>query len=260
MRLNELRDNPGATQPRKRVGRGIGSGTGKTAARGHKGQKSRSGGNPPPGFEGGQMPLYRRLPKRGFKNPTRKEFAEVNLRTLQRAIDAGKLDPAQTIDESAMQTAGLFKRRRDGVRVLAKGELSTQVTIQVTGASRGAISAVEKAGGNVIVTGGGGRAVSDSDPKAKSKVAKSKPDDAKPKPEAAESKSDAAKAKPEAAKAKPDDAKPKPEAAKAKSDAAKPKPEAAKAKSDAAKPKPEAAKSKSDASKPKPDAAKPKQD
>jgi large subunit ribosomal protein L15 len=253
MRLNELRDNPGATQPRKRVGRGIGSGTGKTAARGHKGQKSRSGGNPPPGFEGGQMPLYRRLPKRGFKNPTRKEFAEVNLRTLQRAIDTGKLDAAQTIDESAMQTAGLFKRRRDGVRVLAKGELSTKVTIQVTGASKAAISAVEKAGGNVIVTGGGGRAVADSEAKPKSKVAKSKRGGAKPEPEAADSKSDAAKPKPEAAKAKSDAAKPKPEAAKSKPDDAKPKPEAAKSKPDASKPK-------SDASKPKSDAAKPKQD
>jgi len=239
MRLNELRDNPGATQPRKRVGRGIGSGTGKTAARGQKGQKSRSGGNPPPGFEGGQMPLYRRLPKRGFKNPTRKEFAEVNLRTLQRAIDAGKLDATQTIDEPAMQTAGLFKRRLDGVRVLAKGELSAKVSIQVTGASKAAISAVEKAGGNVIVTGGGKREVSDSEAKPKAKAAKSKPDAAKPKPEAVESESDAAKAK---------------------SDAAKPKSEAAKPKSDAAKSKSEASKPKSDASKPKSDAAKPKQD
>ncbi len=232
MRLNELRDNPGATQPRKRVGRGIGSGTGKTAGSGHKGQKSRSGGNPPPGFEGGQMPLYRRLPKRGFKNPTRKEFAEVNLRTLQRAIDSGKLDAAKTIDEAAMQTAGLFKRRLDGVRVLAKGELSAKVTIQVTGASQAAISAVEKAGGNVIVTGGGGRPGSDSE---------------------AQPKSDTAKSKSAAAKAKPDAAKPKAKAAKPKSDAAK-------SKSDASKPKPEAAKSKSDTSKPKSDAADPKQD
>jgi large subunit ribosomal protein L15 len=253
MRLNELRDNPGATQPRKRVGRGIGSGTGKTAARGHKGQKSRSGGNPPPGFEGGQMPLYRRLPKRGFKNPTRKEFAEVNLRTLQRAIDTGKLDATQTIDEPAMQTAGLFKRRRDGVRVLAKGELSAKVTIQVTGASKAAISAVEKAGGNVIVTGGGGRAISDSKAKPKAKAAKSKPDDAKPKPEAVESESDAATPKSEAAKAKSDAAKPKAEPAKPKSDAAKPKSDAAKSKSDAAKPKSDAVKSKSDAAKPKQD-------
>jgi large subunit ribosomal protein L15 len=190
MRLNELRDNPGASQPRKRVGRGIGSGTGKTAARGQKGQKSRSGGNPPPGFEGGQMPLYRRLPKRGFKNPTRKEFAEINLKTLQRAIDTGKLDTAQTIDEPAMQMAGLFKRRHDGVRVLAKGELSAKVTLQVTGASKAAISAVEQAGGKVIVTGGGGVPAPGGEAKPKSGAAKPKSGAAKPKADAAKSKQD----------------------------------------------------------------------
>ncbi len=230
MRLNELRDNPGATQPRKRVGRGMGSGTGKTAGRGHKGQKSRSGGNPPPGFGGGQMPLYRRLPKRGFKNPTRKEFAEVNLKTLQQAIDTGKLDTAQTIDEPAMQTAGLFKRRRDGVRVLAKGELSAKVTLQVTGASKAAISAVEKAGGKVIVTGGGKNSASDSEAKPKPDAAKSKSGASKPKSGAAKSKSDAAgpksgasKPKSGAAKAKPDAAEPESGAAESKSDAAEPK-------------------------------------
>jgi large subunit ribosomal protein L15 len=216
MRLNELRDNPGASQPRKRVGRGIGSGTGKTAARGQKGQKSRSGGNPPPGFEGGQMPLYRRLPKRGFKNPTRKEFAEINLKTLQQAIDSGKLDSAQTIDEPAMRTAGLFKRRRDGVRVLAKGELSAKVTLQVTGASKAAISAVEKAGGKVIVTGGGGVPDPDGEGKAKS-------DAAKPKARAAKSKSDEAKPKVDAAKPKADASKPKADATEPKAGAAKPK-------------------------------------
>jgi large subunit ribosomal protein L15 len=223
MRLNELRDNPGATQPRKRVGRGMASGTGKTAASGQKGQKSRSGGNPPPGFEGGQMPLYRRLPKRGFKNPTRKEYAEVNLKTLQQAIDTGKLDASQTIDEQAMQTAGLFKRRHDGVRVLAKGELSAKVTLQISGASKAAISAVEKAGGSVIVTGGGGRPDSGGEAKPKAGKSKAKAATSKPKADASESKSDTSKPKAEAVKSKSDGSKPKADASKPKSDAAKPK-------------------------------------
>jgi large subunit ribosomal protein L15 len=151
MKLNEIRDNPGATHPKKRLGRGIGSGTGKTAARGHKGQKARAGGTVPPGFEGGQMPLYRRLPKRGFKNPFRKEFVAVNLYRIQRAIDAGRLDAGGPIDEKALQAAGLFRRVRDGVRLLAKGDLTSSVTLKVTGASRAAIAMVEKAGGRVIV-------------------------------------------------------------------------------------------------------------
>ncbi len=153
MRLNEIRDNPGATKTRKRVGRGMGSGTGKTAARGQKGQKSRSGGAVRVGFEGGQMPLYRRLPKRGFKNPSRKEFAEINLGALQKAVDAGKLDAAGEIDEAALGAAGLFKRRRDGVRLLGNGALSAKLTLKVTGASKTAVAAVEKAGGSVTVTG-----------------------------------------------------------------------------------------------------------
>lgn len=152
MRLNEIRDNPGAREPRKRLGRGIGSGTGKTAGKGHKGQKARSGGGSPPGFEGGQMPLYRRLPKRGFHNPFRKDYVEVNVGALQQAIDRQRLDASAPVDEAALQAAGLFRRLRDGVRLLAKGELSAAVTVHVTGASNAAIAAVEKAGGSVVVT------------------------------------------------------------------------------------------------------------
>jgi large subunit ribosomal protein L15 len=151
MKLNEIRDNPGARGPRKRLGRGIGSGLGKTAGKGHKGQKARSGGGPRIGFEGGQMPLYRRLPKRGFKPADRKEFAEVNLGALQRAVDAGKLDPGAVLDEAALCAAGLFRRRRDGVRLLAKGELTSKLTLTVTGASKAAVKAVEKAGGGVTL-------------------------------------------------------------------------------------------------------------
>jgi large subunit ribosomal protein L15 len=152
MRLNQISDNAGATHPRKRLGRGIGSGLGKTSGKGHKGQKARSGGQRFVGFEGGQMPLYRRLPKRGFHNPFRREFVVVNVGALQKAIDAGRLDGAQPVDEVAMQAAGLFRRRRDGVRLLAKGELTTALTITVTGASKAAVAAVEKAGGSVTAT------------------------------------------------------------------------------------------------------------
>lgn len=151
MKLNEIRDNPGATRPRKRIGRGIGSGMGKTATKGHKGQKARSGGNPAIGFEGGQMPLHRRLPKRGFKNPFRLTYAEVNLGRLQKAIDDGRLDPTAAIDETGLQQAGLFKRRRDGVRLLAKGTLKAKIELTVTGASKAAIEAVERAGGMIAV-------------------------------------------------------------------------------------------------------------
>jgi large subunit ribosomal protein L15 len=157
MRLNEISDNVGAKRPRKRVGRGIGSGTGKTAGRGHKGQKARSGGQRFVGFEGGQMPLYRRLPKRGFKNPFRTEYVVINLGALQRAVERGRLDASRTVDELAMQAAGLFSRRRDGVRLLAKGELTAALTIQVTGASKAAIAAVEKAGGSILFMGKVGR-------------------------------------------------------------------------------------------------------
>ncbi|MGP1253581.1 MAG: 50S ribosomal protein L15 [Kiloniellales bacterium] len=151
MKLNELADNPGARKTRKRVGRGIGSGLGKTSGKGHKGAKARSG-VAIKGFEGGQMPLHRRLPKRGFNNIFRRDYVEVNLGRLQTAIDAGKLDAAQPIDAAAMQAAGLFKRSRDGVRLLANGELKAKVTLTVAGASKAAVEAVEKAGGSVTVT------------------------------------------------------------------------------------------------------------
>ena len=153
MKLNEIRDNPGARRPRKRVGRGIGSGKGKTSGRGQKGQKSRSGVSLL-GFEGGQMPLYRRLPKRGFHNIFRKNYRVLNLGRLQAAIDAGKIDPKQPITEEALVAAGLIKTRRDGIRILAKGEITASVTLQVSGASKAAVEAVEKAGGSISVDAG----------------------------------------------------------------------------------------------------------
>ncbi|TWT05716.1 50S ribosomal protein L15 [Reyranella sp. CPCC 100927] len=148
MKLNEIADNPGARKARMRVGRGIGSGKGKTAGRGVKGQKARTGVSIK-GFEGGQMPLHRRLPKRGFVKPFRLEFAEVNLGALQKAVDAGRLDPSKPIDGAALQAAGLVTNLRDGVRLLGKGELTAKVTVSVAGASKPAIAAVEKAGGKV---------------------------------------------------------------------------------------------------------------
>ena len=145
MKLNELRDNEGATKNRIRVGRGIGSGKGKTCGRGQKGQKSRSG-VAVNGFEGGQMPIYRRLPKRGFKNPFAKEFAVVNLDTIQKAVDAGKLNAA-AIDVAALMNAGVISKELDGVRLLARGAITSSVTISVNSASKAAVAAVEKAGG-----------------------------------------------------------------------------------------------------------------
>ena len=150
MKLNELRDNPGATKPRKRIGRGPGSGTGKTGGRGIKGQKSRSG-VAINGYEGGQMPLYQRLPKRGFNKPNRKAFAVVNLGLIQKFIDAGKLNADETVTEDALISSGLVRRKLDGVRVLAKGDVTSKLTIEVTGASKSAIAAVEKAGGSLTV-------------------------------------------------------------------------------------------------------------
>jgi large subunit ribosomal protein L15 len=158
MRLNELSDNPGARQQRKRLGRGIGSGLGKTSGKGHKGAKARRSNPKPRSFEGGQMPIYRRLPKRGFTNPTRPDYVEVNLDRLQQAIDAGKLDAAAVVDGAALVTAGVLRRIRDGVRLLARGELRHAITVEVVGASRTAIEAVEKAGGKVVVLGGGAEA------------------------------------------------------------------------------------------------------
>jgi large subunit ribosomal protein L15 len=150
MKLNELRDNPGATKKAKRVGRGPGSGKGKTAGRGIKGQKSRSG-VAINAYEGGQMPLYQRLPKRGFNKPNRKEFAVVNLGLIEKFVEAGKLDAGAEITEDALVASGLVRRKRDGVRVLAKGDVTSKLTISVTGASRAAVAAVEKAGGTLTV-------------------------------------------------------------------------------------------------------------
>ena len=148
MKLNQIADNAGARKRRMRVGRGIGSGKGKTAGRGVKGQKSRTGVSIK-GFEGGQMPLHRRLPKRGFRPPHQKEWQIVNLGSLQKAIDEKKLDAGQTIDAAAMAAAGLFKNASDGVRLLGKGEIKTKIDVKVAGASASAIAAVEKAGGKV---------------------------------------------------------------------------------------------------------------
>lgn len=150
MKLNEIRDNAGARKSRMRVGRGIGSGKGKTGGRGYKGQKSREGVSIA-GFEGGQMPLHMRLPKRGFNNVFAKDYAEVNLGAIQKVIDAGKLDASGTIDHAALKAAGLARGGKDGVRLLGKGALSAKLTFTVAGASKGAIEAVEKAGGSVSV-------------------------------------------------------------------------------------------------------------
>ena len=151
MKLNELRDNDGAAKKAKRVGRGPGSGKGKTAGRGIKGQKSRSG-VALNGYEGGQMPLYQRLPKRGFNKPNRKAFAVVNLGLIQKFIDDKKIDAKKDITEDVLIDSGLVRRKKDGVRVLAKGDFSAKATISVTGASKSAIAAVEKAGGSLNVT------------------------------------------------------------------------------------------------------------
>ncbi len=151
MKLHELHDNEGATKKRKRVGRGAGSGMGKTGGRGIKGQKSRSG-VAIKGFEGGQMPLYQRLPKRGFTKPNRKKFAVVNLGLIQKFIDDKKLDAGAAITEDALLACGLVRRKLDGVRILAKGDISAKVTLEVTGASKSAVDAVEKAGGSLTIT------------------------------------------------------------------------------------------------------------
>ena len=150
MNLNDLRDNEGARPSRKRVGRGIGSGKGKTGGRGVKGQKSRSG-VAIKGYEGGQMPIYRRLPKRGFNNIFAKELNIVSLARVQAAIDAGKLDAKKTVDAEALAAAGVIRRVKDGVRVLADGDLKAKVKFEVAGASKSAVEKIEKAGGSVSV-------------------------------------------------------------------------------------------------------------
>lgn len=151
MKLNQISDNAGATKERTRVGRGIGSGKGKTAGRGHKGQKSRTG-VAIKGFEGGQMPIYRRLPKRGFTNVFRKVFEPVNIGGIQKAIDDKKIDAKKPITADVLQAAGLVGKIKDGVRLLAKGTISAKVEIEVNGASKAALAAVEAAGGKVTVT------------------------------------------------------------------------------------------------------------
>ena len=148
MKLNEIRDNPGSSKSRMRVGRGIGSGKGKQSGRGGKGQTARSGVRIK-GFEGGQMPLHRRLPKRGFTPPARLDYNVVNLGRIQKAIDAGKLDAAEPITVESLMKAGVVTRRRDGVKVLGVGELTSKATFEVEVASKSAAAAIEKAGGSL---------------------------------------------------------------------------------------------------------------
>ena len=150
MKPNEINDNDGARKGRKRVGRGIGSGTGKTGGRGQKGQKSRSG-VAIKGFEGGQMPLYRRLAKRGFTPPSAKSYAVVNVGRLQTAVDAGRIDAGKPVTEAVLNDIGIVRRVLDGVRILGGGEITSKLQIEVTGASKAAVAAVEKAGGTLTV-------------------------------------------------------------------------------------------------------------
>jgi len=151
MELHTLTDNKGATRNRKRVGRGVGSGIGKTSGSGHKGQKARSG-VAIKGFEGGQMPIHRRLPKRGFINIFRKVFVEVNIGNIQKSIDAGRIDATKPVDVKVLQSAGLVGKPKDGVRLLGSGTISAKLEVHVEGASTSAISAIEKAGGSVITS------------------------------------------------------------------------------------------------------------
>ena len=148
MKLHEIADNPGSRKPRTRIGRGIGSGKGKTAGRGVKGQKARTG-VAIKGFEGGQMPLHRRLPKRGFWNPFSIDYNEVNLGRIQQAVDSGKLAPGEPITIAALVAAGVCSKPRDGVKLLGNGELSAKLTFEVAAASKSAVAAIEKAGGSV---------------------------------------------------------------------------------------------------------------
>jgi large subunit ribosomal protein L15 len=166
MKLNEIKDNAGARKSRLRVGRGIGSGKGKTAGRGQKGQKSRSGVSIF-GFEGGQMPLHMRLPKRGFNNKFARDYAEVNVGAIQKLIDAGSLDAKSTLDHEALKAVGLARGGKDGVRLLGKGELKAKLALKVAGASKGAREAVEKAGGSVEI-------IERADPAAKAAAKKGK--------------------------------------------------------------------------------------
>ncbi len=150
MRINQLADRPGASKNKRRLGRGSASGKGKTAGRGHNGQKSRSGVSIK-GFEGGQMPFYRRLPKRGFNNIFRKEYEILNIGQLQKAVDSGRLDGGKAVDEAALKASGLVRGRNSGTRILAQGELTAALQIEVAGASKAAVAAVEKAGGKITI-------------------------------------------------------------------------------------------------------------
>jgi large subunit ribosomal protein L15 len=152
MKLNEIRDNEGATKNRMRVGRGIGSGKGKTGGRGVKGQKARTGVSIK-GFEGGQMPLHRRLPKRGFNKPNQTDLNEVNVGRIQEAVEAGKLDQGNPVTVESLVAAGVVSKPRDGVKILGVGELKAKLSFQVAGASKSAVSAIEKAGGSVTILG-----------------------------------------------------------------------------------------------------------
>ena len=150
MKLNAIKEQVGATRKRKRVGRGIGSGRGKTSGSGHKGQKARSGVSIN-GFEGGQMPIHRRLPKRGFNNIFRKNYVEVNLGRLQSALDSGNLDKKKPVDVAALVAAGIISKPRDGLRVLANGKIKDKIEIHAAGASKAAVAAIEKAGGKIVI-------------------------------------------------------------------------------------------------------------
>lgn len=250
MRLNELKDQDGATKAKKRLGRGIGSGLGKTAGRGMKGQKSRSG-VAIKGFEGGQMPLHRRLPKRGFKNIFAKKYNELNLGRVQAAVDSGQLDAKAPITVDALKQAGLIRRTKDGVRLLGHGEIKTKLAFEVTGASGSAIKAVEAVGGTVTLKSISGRERPAGDQvkagrrAAKREAAQAKADAksgkaAKPKPEQPQKAEEVKPAKAEAEPAKP---------AKAKSDQAPKAPKTANAgEAEAKKPKPKPAAAKKDKS------------
>jgi large subunit ribosomal protein L15 len=191
MRLNELSDRPGATKAKKRLGRGIGSGLGKTSGKGTKGQKARSG-VAIKGFEGGQMPLHRRLPKRGFKNIFAKKYNELNLGRVQQAVDAGVLDGKKPITVEALQEAGLIRRSKDGVRLLGSGEIKGKLAFEVTGASGSAIKAVEAKGGTVTLKSITGREAPAADKIKADKRAAKRAAEARPKGGKAKAKSEGA--------------------------------------------------------------------
>jgi large subunit ribosomal protein L15 len=206
MRLNAISDRPGATKPRKRLGRGIGSGLGKTAGKGTKGQKARAG-VAIKGFEGGQMPLHRRLPKRGFNNIFAKKLNELNLGRIQQAVDAGLLDGKKPITVAALKEAGLIRREKDGVRLLGNGELKAKLAFEVTGASQSAIKAVEAKGGTVTLKSITGRERPAADKikaerRAAKRAAKAAPKGRKAKGEEAEGGDEEASAKAKPASAK----------------------------------------------------------